>query len=64
MISGCFQVQMTLLQIPMRLTAKKFCYAVSKAKGTPPPAPGKITIAVKGDPNVTALTKTSIEADH
>ncbi|QEK00609.1 leucine-rich repeat protein [Treponema phagedenis] len=42
---------------------EEILYAVSKAKGTPPPAPGKITIAVKGDPNVTALTKTSIEAD-
>ncbi|WP_156009307.1 leucine-rich repeat domain-containing protein [Treponema phagedenis] len=43
---------------------EEILYAVSKAKGTPPPpAPDKITIAVKGDPNVTALTKTSIEAD-
>ncbi|QEJ98322.1 hypothetical protein [Treponema phagedenis] len=43
---------------------EEILYAVSKAKGTPPPpAPDKITIAVKGAPNVTTLTKTSIEAD-
>ncbi|QEJ98321.1 leucine-rich repeat domain-containing protein [Treponema phagedenis] len=42
---------------------EEILYAVSKAEGTPPPAPDKITIAVKGDPNVTALSKTSIEAD-